>query len=1245
MGRRRPHLSRTTIAVLVALSVWCVIVVALLQLLEHPSVRGWLARTAAARLTAAVGMPVRVEDLRISLYPPRVALMGVRLGEPGNEVLTARVAETAVSRFDLGDRELVLSFLRLAGVRVAMAVPEEEGERRGWWVRVVVRQLELEDVEVERLALPDGIIVRASGVEGRWTGTTRRPVSAANVHADSLTILVPGLAPVSGAVHAWGRLTADGWEIGRARGAGAGWRVEGKAAAVGRTVTAEGTVGFDLAALDATVDAGAGLAGWVEGRFRLTTEPAWRLTMDVVAPRLEAAGFTVADVRGEVEVSAEGVEGSLQDGQFAGGTVEGSYRLVGLGPPWRHRVAMRGRGVGLGEFLRELGVPDGGLAAACDVNAELTWDGEKIGSGSGTAVANLERASGDIPVAGRVVAKLVAPGAIRFDARALQVAGGSVSWDGTLSLGSWVPRWQVRGEAVPIATVGRSLRDWVGSEVFPAELVGETAFDLVLCGPFDRLRVVGDAAVAPVAFGTLDAESLVGHFAVADGVVTLEDGVVRVGTGTVTVSGHMLVDEALTLDLRFEGRRVPLSRLAHWGGIPAPVEGRVGFVGALTGPLARPRGSVGVTLEGVNVAGVDLGAGQGRVSVEDGAVRLQALEVGPLAADVEVDFARCQASVVAELKGLALERLSPPLAGLVGGALDCSLRGTFPFESPGGRLLMSAPGGASGELELNPQGLRLELERSGAWRVAGTLARKGRGFEGTTTFSVSSWRAVGEQLGAGEVPFDGTLRGQGQVSVVPSQPLRVTGTVEEATVVLENGSASLVSPAPFAVTGSGVSVGEAVFAGPDMAVSLVVRRGPSGELGGRIVGELPAELLALAWPDAHPRGRVQVEAELDGTDSSPEIAGTATIRTGALTIPGVPGRVTGIDGRVTIVNGSLQLEGVRFSAAGGHGTCAGTVTLLPDVELDLALEVNSVRWPLAEGLTPALSGSVRLVGPLSALVLSGTGVVDPTYYRENVSLQSLVLDALMGVQRVPAADEAPVSLNLAIQVPGTFLVENATARLAFEGDLRVVGSSSAPGVLGELAALPGGELTLSGVRYDVDHAIVTFADPRSISPYLDVMVRGTVDFWEVTAAVTGTLDRLTPTLSSNPPLPDSDILGLMSYGGAPARAGVGEGQAVAGGLLLEQLTGAVAGRARTLLDLDQLRIDPAAMSQTGDPTARVTVVKQLSPDWSVTLSTNLAANREEVVVSRWRLGPGVYLEAMRESDGSYSMEVKWKRRY
>ncbi|HNX50547.1 MAG TPA: translocation/assembly module TamB domain-containing protein, partial [Thermoanaerobaculaceae bacterium] len=193
--------------------------------------------------------------------------------------------------------------------------------------------------------------------------------------------------------------------------------------------------------------------------------------------------------------------------------------------------------------------------------------------------------------------------------------------------------------------------------------------------------------------------------------------------------------------------------------------------------------------------------------------------------------------------------------------------------------------------------------------------------------------------------------------------------------------------------------------------------------------------------------------------------------------------------------------------------------------------------------------------------------------------------------------------------------------------------------------VPGGELEVAGVRYELLRGVMTFTDPEGVEPYLDLQARTMVQGFEITVGLVGTLDRMTPTFTSNPALPEMDIVSLISLGRRADEAGSVQAGTVASTFLTDQLTNAMTRRARTLLDVDQLRVDPFAATQTGDPTARLTVVKQLGRDWTVTLATNLTANREEVVTSRLRLGPGVFLEATRQADGSYLMEVQWQHRY
>ena len=342
---------------------------------------------------------------------------------------------------------------------------------------------------------------------------------------------------------------------------------------------------------------------------------------------------------------------------------------------------------------------------------------------------------------------------------------------------------------------------------------------------------------------------------------------------------------------------------------------------------------------------------------------------------------------------------------------------------------------------------------------------------------------------------------------------------------------------------------------------------------------------------------------------------------------------------------AVKLDGVTFTILGGTGVGDGNIVLSPQLGLDLALRFTSVRWPLITGLTPILSGDVRLVGTLQDLSLSGKASLKHTVFRRDLDLQRLVLEQIRAPERARVTEGSPMALSLAVDVPSTLEVDTPLAKLVARGDLRIVGTTARYGVLGRLEALPGGELDFAGNRYDLDRGSVTFTSPDRIEPHLDILARTTVQTYDVTVGLNGTLDRLTPTFSSNPPLPEMDVISLVSTGQRADVAGqVGPG-ALASSFLTDQLTGAVTKRARTLLDVDQMRVDPFAATQSGSPTARLTVVKQMNRDWTVTMATNLAANREEVVTSQWRLRQGVYLEANREVDGSYSLEVKWQRRY
>ena len=173
-------------------------------------------------------------------------------------------AEVAPGAFRIADREIVIDHVRLKGVRVNTRLPESpDREEKSNWLRVVVRQVEVEDLQVARLVVPAGIVLGADDLDLLVTGSRRTPLAAAVVRAGSVRLTVPGLQPTAFSLQGWGKAVPGGVEIRRLRLRGEGLRLDGAGMIGGRTVRGEGSARVDLAWLDRWVQARADLQGEV----------------------------------------------------------------------------------------------------------------------------------------------------------------------------------------------------------------------------------------------------------------------------------------------------------------------------------------------------------------------------------------------------------------------------------------------------------------------------------------------------------------------------------------------------------------------------------------------------------------------------------------------------------------------------------------------------------------------------------------------------------------------------------------------------------------------------------------------------------------------------------------------------------------------------------------------------------------------------------------------------------------------
>ena len=200
----------------------------------------------------------------------------------------------------------------------------------------------------------------------------------------------------------------------------------------------------------------------------------------------------------------------------------------------------------------------------------------------------------------------------------------------------------------------------------------------------------------------------------------------------------------------------------------------------------------------------------------------------------------------------------------------------------------------------------------------------------------------------------------------------------------------------------------------------------------------------------------------------------------------------------------------------------------------------------------------------------------------------------------------------------------------------------------EVAEAHRGEVYFLGQRYDIVAGKIDFVDPTKVQPFIDLTAETRVRSYRVELRLTGTTDRFHPELSSDPPLRTVDILRLLS--GASERdiligteeeelAGVGVAS-----LLTERLSQELGRRAERLFGLDRFSIDPFLVGQIANPTARVSLGKQITRDLSINYSTNLNATTEAIILIEYTPEGNMSWILSRDEEGDVGIDVKFRKR-
>ncbi len=421
-----------------------------------------------------------------------------------------------------------------------------------------------------------------------------------------------------------------------------------------------------------------------------------------------------------------------------------------------------------------------------------------------------------------------------------------------------------------------------------------------------------------------------------------------------------------------------------------------------------------------------------------------------------------------------------------------------------------------------------------------------------------------------------------------------------------------------------------------------------------------ADLRALSFfsPRLRGRGAARLALRVGGTRDAPSVDGRLALEGAGLRVRGFPHGIEGLQGSLTFNEIGAQWRDVRGTLGGGELEFEGQATYGPEglgAFSTRALGRNlALRYP--EGLRSLLDVDLRLFGDAVTRWITGDVTVKQALYAKRYELASELLGA------GPASAGAGVTLldpslryDVKVRIPGSLRIDNNLAALQARADLAVQGFYGNPVVLGR-AEIERGRVYFQGNTYVIRRGALDFSNPQKTDPVFDIEAESRVRSYRVTLKVQGTLERVYPTLTSDPPLSAVQILNLLAGADESTVASLTLSQTDQAKLAAAGAATLAAGRlsegvglergAEKLLGLNRFSIDPSVVKGgVTNPSARVTVGKRLTPDLNVQYSSDLRGSEDRILSIEYTLSDKLSLLLTRAEPGGLAFDLRLRQSY
>jgi translocation and assembly module TamB len=299
-------------------------------------------------------------------------------------------------------------------------------------------------------------------------------------------------------------------------------------------------------------------------------------------------------------------------------------------------------------------------------------------------------------------------------------------------------------------------------------------------------------------------------------------------------------------------------------------------------------------------------------------------------------------------------------------------------------------------------------------------------------------------------------------------------------------------------------------------------------------------------PSERIRGALRVDLEAEGTVADPRLHGS--VRSDDLgLVSGLTGlKLNGAAFEVLAHGASLELR--RFEAndrRGGSVVAQGSASLADGngvPEYSLRVNLDNLRMVDLDELTVVAGGRLDVSGRGTELRLGGrlTAASADMQLPERLPPDVVLVDVTHVNRRedskepgAPGDVPIPVELDLFLDFPGRVTIHAPGLISEWRGDVKVSGTSADPEVDGELRLIRG-TIATAGLRFRMKEGRFVIDDDLPV-PEIELLGESSRNNVTAIAKIHGPANDPTFELSSDPPLPQDEILSRLLFGTTPGR--------------------------------------------------------------------------------------------------------------